>query len=369
MAIPAVTLIGHPFANIGMGEQLRSYLRSLDSVFIDFGVVDIFRFAPRTDADHISLVNSREIDELPDGIRIFHINGDEVDPVLDVLKSRRMRFSAGFNVIVPAWELPQYPQAWAPAINRFDEVWALSKFIQQALLNAGIESYHIGQSVELKLQPFLSRRYFGISESAFVLLHFFDLTSYALRKNPEAVLEMFRILKKRRPYDDIQLVLKVKAGDGKATDWVETARDENPDVMFLDTPLNSFENVSLISGCDCFVTLHRAEGFGRGAAEAMFLGRLAMGTAWSGNMDYMTEDNALLVNYELRPVPEGGYPHAEGQVWAEADIDHAVYLAEAVLDDPSLARQLGIAAHRDAFMRAGNRAVGVRASERILANS
>ena len=45
---------------------------------------------------------------------------------------------------------------------------------------------------------------------------------------------------------------------------------------------------SLINACDCFVSLHRSEGFGRGLGEAMALGRLALGTGWSGNVDFMT---------------------------------------------------------------------------------
>ncbi len=363
--MPPITVIGHPFANIGMGEQLRSSVRSLQSAMVDCRVIDIFRATPRTDIDHVELVSPLEISDLPPGIRIFHINGDEVGPVLQTLRQRRMRFSAGVNIIVPAWELPTYPGVWADGLRKFDEVWALSKFIQQALANANLESHHVGQSVEVAGQPFLSRKHFGISESAFVFLNFLDLSSYATRKNPEAVLQMFRAVKQRRPYDDIQFVLKVKNGDADAADWVAPLREEFGEAVFISRPLASFENFSLIAACDCFVSLHRSEGFGRGPGEAMFLGRVAMATAWSGNMDYMDPDCALLVNYELKPVPDGAYPHGDGQVWAEADVDHGVHLALQALDDPSLVRRLEIAGRRAAFARAGNRAVGLRMAERI----
>jgi hypothetical protein len=36
--------------------------------------------------------------------------------------------------------------------------------------------------------------------------------------------------------------------------------------------MTSLETRSLINACDCFASLHRAEGFGRGTGEAMFLG-------------------------------------------------------------------------------------------------
>jgi glycosyltransferase involved in cell wall biosynthesis len=362
-----ITLVGHPFANIGMGEQLRSHMRSLDAVYEDFGVIDVYRFAARTEPNYVNLVGHREVNELPDGVRIFHINGDEIEPVLGALKSRRMRFSSGVNVLVPAWELPVYPEIWVEPVRLFDEVWAVSRFVQQSLADAGIESHHVGQSVEIASQPFLSRKYFGISESAFVFLHFFDLSSYASRKNPEAVLEMYRCLRERRPFDDIQLVMKVKKGDETATEWIDYLRQEFADVVFIANPLSHLEIASLIANCDCFVTLHRAEGFGRGAGEAMFLGRLALATGWSGNMDYMDEENALLVKYELRPVADGAYPHGAGQLWAEPEVEHAVHLAIKALDDPSYVRRLEMAARRAVFSRAGNRAVGIRIAERLAA--
>jgi len=360
-----ITVIGHPFANIGMGEQLRSCLRSLQSVLIDFRVIDVFRISPRVDHEHLNLVLPLETRELPAGIRIFHVNGDEIDNVLKGLSDGRMRFSSGFNILVPAWELPRYPDVWVDAVKKFDEVWAQSKFIQTSFSNTGLDSHHIGQSVEVAHRPFLSRKYFGISESAFVFLNCFDLTSYASRKNPEAALGMFRTLKRRRPYDDIQFVFKVKNGHNKATEWVAPLREEFKDVIFISQPLTSLENVSLIAACDCFVSLHRSEGFGRAPGEAMFLGRLAMATGWSGNMDYMDPDSALLVNFELTSVPEGAYPHGAGQAWAEVDVDHSVHLALKVLDDPSFARRLERAGRRAAFARAGNRAVGLRMAERI----
>ena len=136
--------------------------------------------------------------------------------------------------------------------------------------------------------------------------------------------------------------------------------------IFISRPLTSLENFSLIAACDCFVSLHRSEGFGRGPGEAMFLGRMAMATAWSGNMDYMDADSALLVNYELTPVPDGAYPHGNGQVWAEVDIDHSVHLALKAMDDPSFARSVERAGRRAVFARAGNRAVGLRMAERIV---
>src|SRR6185437_8997533 len=107
-------------------------------------------------------------------------------------------------------------------------------------------------------------------------------------------------------------------------------------------------------------SLHRAEGFGRGGAEAMSLQRNCLATGWSGNLDYMSPANSLLVNYDLVPVKPGEYPHSEGQIWAEPDLDHARDLALKLIDDPPFARSLAAIARRDCLRTVGNRSVGLR---------
>src|SRR6202035_2975524 len=145
-----------------------------------------------------------------------------------------------------------------------------------SLRAAGISSTHIGQPVELPLGHFLPRKYFGIRESAFVLLHFVDLSSFASRKNPEAVLALFEAVRDRREFGDIQLVIKAKNADEDAEDWIGPIRRRVPEARVLTTPLSALETRSLINCCDCFASLHRSEGFGRCTGEAMFLGKLAM---------------------------------------------------------------------------------------------
>ncbi len=360
-----VAVLGHPFANVGMGEQFRACVRSLRAAHIDCELIDVYKAAPRTDPDHQSLVGDAEVESCTAGIRIFHINGDEIEPVLAHIANGRIDFESGYNIVVPAWELPVYPAVWIEAIRRFDEVWAISEFIKSSLSASHVESVHIGQSCEIPFRTFLPRRYFGVRESAFVFLHFFDLSSYAARKNPEAVIKVFEILRKLRPHEDIQLVLKVKRGDKSGADWLAPIRDRIPEALLVGDLLDSFETHSLLAASDCFVSLHRAEGFGRGAAEAMSLGKLALATSWSGNLDYMTSGTSLLAGYQLVDILPGEYPFGEGQQWAEVDIDHAVVLALQAIDHPDSARKIAIQGMYRARSICSNRAVGLRMLQRL----
>ena len=84
--------------------------------------------------------------------------------------------------------------------------------------------------------------------------------------------------------------------------------------------------LALYRACDCFVSLHRAEGYGRGIAEPLQLGLHVIATGYSGNADFCRAPYADPVRYRLVKVKKGQYPYGEGQVWAEADVEHAAEL-------------------------------------------
>ncbi len=361
-----VTFIGHPFAPIGMGEQMRSHVAASARLHVNAAVFDIFRYAQRSDPAHHALVGDREVAKVAGGIRVFHINGDEVDNVIAAFEARGNVFAGGYNIVVPAWELPAYPKEWAAKLARFDEIWAISDFVRGSLAASGLTSHVIGQSIETEPGPLLPRRFFGIRESSFVLLHFFDVSSYASRKNPLAVLKLFDLLRRAEPFRDLQLVLKVKNIERGAEDAAAEFRGD-PRITVIDTLLDSGGVRSLINACDCFVSLHRSEGFGRGLGEAMALGRLALGTGWSGNADFMTETNSLVVRHAMVALKDGEYPHWQGQSWAEPDVEHAAALLAPVLRDPARGRAMALRGQTEALAREGHRAVGLRILARLEA--
>jgi hypothetical protein len=97
----------------------------------------------------------------------------------------------------------------------------------------------------------------------------------------------------------------------------------------------------------------------------MALGRLAMGTGWSGNVDFMTPANALLVDHELVKLQRDEYPHWEGQSWAEPDLEHALRLLRPVLNDTARGRAMAERGQSEVLRSHGNRAVGLRILVRL----
>jgi hypothetical protein len=152
------------------------------------------------------------VQELSREINIFNINGDMVEHSLSQLGGDLPR--GAYNVIYPMWELSKYPKSWAEQLDRFDEVWAPSKFTYESLKSAISKPViHMPLPGEINLSTFLGRRHLGIPESSFVFLYFFDFTSYLERKNPFAVLHAFEELCKHRPNDDSALLSRSWVGD------------------------------------------------------------------------------------------------------------------------------------------------------------
>ena len=65
----------------------------------------------------------------------------------------------GYNVIMPAWELPRYPGEWAEKLELFDEIWANSAFIANSLAAAvSTPVKHLPLPTEVTLEGFRGRR-------------------------------------------------------------------------------------------------------------------------------------------------------------------------------------------------------------------
>lgn len=88
-------------------------------------------------------------------------------------------------------------------------------------------------------------------------------------------------------------------------------------------------------------------------------------TGYSGNMDFMNEDNSFPVDYREVAVKHGEYPFAEGQVWADADIDDAVNIMSKLVENPRLGVEKGIMGRHTIERLYGFRQIGLAYQQRI----
>ena len=334
---PGVNLIGYIRAEMGVGEGARSDARALEAAAIDFGIINFETANPGRMTD-LSW-RHKEILSAPYDINLIHINADFLPLAKQELPAHF--FKGRYNIAYWAWELEEIPREWIPAFEEIDEVWVPSEFVRQAMEKSSpVPVITIPHCIDLKTESVLSRSYFGIPESAFTFLTMFDTRSIAERKNPYGAVKAFKQAFAGNN-KEVCLILKVNNAEEVKLDSLLEEIKSHPNILIMETPHSRLEINALLSLIDCFVSLHRSEGFGLAPAEAMCLGKATIITNWSGSIDYMTADNCKAIDFELIRIEKTLGPYKAGQRWAEPDLEQAAAAMRELAADPELTAKLG----------------------------
>jgi glycosyltransferase involved in cell wall biosynthesis len=231
-------------------------------------------------------------------------------------------------------------------LDLLDEVWVPSAFCQQAIAaKAPIPVLRIPHSVEApSVTP--DRRAFDIGERDVAFLAMCDVLSVPERKNPLGAVDAFR---RAFPGDEsVRLLVKLSNLEHQPDLKSRLLRllADDPRITLIEGYLARQELWTLIASIDCFVSLHRSEGFGLGIAEAMACARTVIATGWSGNVDFTRPDNALLVEYNLVELARDLGPYRRGQRWAEPDLDAAAHCMRQAAASAELRERLGVRARQ-----------------------
>ncbi len=274
-------------------------------------------------------------------------------------------FRGRYSVGVWNWELTDFPEEWIPRFDYFDEIWAGTTFVRDALARvSSVPVTCVPYAVDPDPPPSdLDVERFGVSRENFLFLFMFDFHSVMERKNPLGLIEAF----KRAFGADREAALLIKssrADDAGLAAMREAATGAN--ISILDAVISREEVNALYQACDCYVSLHRSEGFGLTIAEAMVAARPVIATGYSGNMDFMSDRNSFPVRYSLKEIERDHPPYRKGWHWAEPDLDHSAELMRRVFENREQAAATGARGHDDILRLLHPRVVGERMKVRLL---
>lgn len=362
-----VNVCGYLRSEAGLGTMARGWIRALQSAGIAVGLRDVSELTVmRTEDATIGVANTNT----PYGINLVNVNADQHFVVKRFVGDGFFRDH--YNIAVWAWELPTFPREWHDRFAEYDEVWAQSTFIAKAL--APVSPIPVVYMPPVLTSPLVGSREAGRQrlgvgpDDEFVFLVVFDFASYFQRKNPLGAIAAFE-----QAFPDAQgarLVVKC------VNQHMDPAAFEEMQRLAAGRPISihagywsAQELRDVVAACDAYVSLHRSEGLGLLMAEAMAQGKPVIATGWSGNTDFMTPANSLLVGYELVELTQDVGPYRAGQVWAEPSVEQAASFMRKLVEDRDLARTYGRIAQRDIEQHFSETRVGEVIRQRLAVAS
>jgi glycosyltransferase involved in cell wall biosynthesis len=362
-----LNVVGFHQAELGVGESARCMVRAADAAGLAVAVVPLKLNCLNSQGDTSLAARLQEAN--PHGVNVIHIDAPQSR---DIDHHHGPAFRAGkYNIAYWAWELPEFPDAWLEYAQYYDEIWCPSDFVREAVSAKLPHAVHtmphaIGFARPSETTAALRER-FGLPADRFLFLFLYDLNSYSERKNPRAVLESYR---RAFPSSrEVGVVIKVhnRAGNPEAWARLQADADSLPGAVLISETLPRADIYALQAACDCFVSLHRSEGFGLAIAESMFLGKPVIATDWSASAEFVNDRNGCPVRANLITLERNIGPYSKGQTWADPDVEHAAWWMRRLVDDAALRAQLGARAQATIAERFAPEVIGRRYRRRLEA--
>ena len=348
-----VQLIGPLAKASGLGQATRLSAAILRETGLDIRGVDFDLDNPAPEG----FSSDTLIEEYgPAKINLIHLNAEST-PLAYAYQPDV--FSGRYNIGYFFWELDKPAYCHYLGMEMLDEIWVSTEYGVQIykpdakgkpVVNVGMCYEEHPDITREASRAFVNRR-FRFDDSHYVCLVAFDSFSFVQRKNPVSVLKAFQ--KAFEGVPNARLVVKTQNRDSvfdpvqvNLWDRVDAIISSDPRIVVMNETLSYRDLLQLKAGSDCYISLHKSEGWGFGMIEAMALKVPVICTAYSGNMDFCTEDTAWMVDYEETELRQGDYIFVrKGSVWAEPHVDDAARQMRAAYDDPQARRSKAEAAY------------------------
>lgn len=369
----------------------RGIVKSLMAVSIPVSVVDISSWGGAGYQSHSNVeLGQYSLDSIPRLFKfdIFIINAANTAVLLFQNNLSSRITTNGYRIAVWHWEASYIPTIHCEYANYFNEIWAPSSYVAAAISTSscfpdsvtvriipyaydesaislgsnGLRMEHIGFNVSPRERDQSRLRIFSSltglvtyddserflysrnvhswiwDENRTLYLSLFDFNSDFNRKN---ILELIGVYRDAF-YDhlgtqgsnvNVGLILKSINGDKQALDYeaVIDAVSGVPYILFVDGLLPDVDLNELKSSADCFVSLHRSEGWGLNVIEELLSQRPVIVSSYGGTESYLKNIyeevgvSELRIPIQLVNIDRPFGPYATDMKWAQPDHNAAVF--------------------------------------------
>jgi ADP-heptose:LPS heptosyltransferase/2-polyprenyl-3-methyl-5-hydroxy-6-metoxy-1,4-benzoquinol methylase/glycosyltransferase involved in cell wall biosynthesis len=325
-----VVYYGYVFDASGYGHAARAYIHALHKAGITLSVVDLAGHPPQVQDALVASLMGRSFD--PD-FHLFH----GIPP-----QWARLAFRVSNAIGMTVWEADGMPSQWRNILNHVLDVWLPCEFnvavFSRALERPVFKLPHPifppqsdGQISELE-------SFLGIAPGDFA---FYSVFEWQDRKSPLGLITSY--LHAFPTQSDTVLLIKTNPGAATvARQAIETARRQVRSGARVDIRSEAWTEAqieALHKRGDCYVSLHRGEGWGYPLFEAASRGTPVIATGYAGPLDYLNPKDHHLVHYELRAVRQPYVYYRPHMRWAEPDCMHAAERMQWVYNHRALAKE------------------------------
>ena len=348
---------GYVFDASGYGQAARAYIHALHRAGVTLSVIEL---APRARQVHDALVASLVGRPITPDLHLFH----GIPPEWAHL-AFRLPNAIGMTV----WETDAMPTQWRTILSHVLEVWLPSAF-NVAVFREALDTpiFHLphpllpphGDAPAAEGPPVLP-----ISAGDFV---FYSIFEWQERKGPLELLEAY--VRAFPTETDTLLLIKTNPGAvsvaRQAVAHVRQQVRSEARIAMCCAAWSEAHMAALQARGDCYVSLHRGEGWGYPLFEAASRGTPVIATGYAGPLDYLQPRAHQLVRYELRPVRQPYVYYHPRMRWAEPDVAQAAEQMRWVYAHRAAARAQAAAATPSLQHAYALEAVGALARERLF---
>lgn len=217
-----------------------------------------------------------------------------------------------------AWEESVFPHKIIEEFNReLHGLMVTSEHVLQVMRNSGLTIPIVNVSEGINQNLLKSEEYKLKTKKSYKFLH---ISSGLPRKGVDVLIKAFT--EEFDVSEDVALVIKTYRNESNIIPELLQNLDKknSPEIeVIYDLNLTEGQIASLYEQSDSVIIPSRAEGFGLPVAEAMLKQLPVVTTGYSGQMDFVSDENAWLVDYEL--VKAESQLDLYNSYWAEPDIE------------------------------------------------